>query len=207
MQPDALHPDFLRQARRISRDFARDMQRVGPPAWQVRHRQPLAQYLARVVVGQQLSTRAAQTIWQRLEALAADHGLPVPAVALALPEEALRACGLSAGKLLTLRVLAEADAAGELEARRLRRLDPTTRAARLLGLRGIGPWTADVTALFYFREPDVWPIGDLSVRKTFERYLAEQSRYDLETGAALFAPNRSVLALYLWRIADAPPDR
>ena len=182
------------------------MEAVGPPDWATRHRQPLARYLARVVVGQQLSTRAAQTIWQRLETLAAGHALPVPAVALALPEEALRGCGLSAGKQRTLQALAEAEAAGGLDARKLRRLDPDARAARLTSLRGIGPWTADVTALFYFREPDIWPIGDLSVRKTFERYLAAQRRYDLDSGAALFAPYRSVLALYLWRIADAPPD-
>lgn len=183
------------------------MDAAGPPEWQTRHRQPLASYLARVVVGQQLSTRAAQTIWQRLEALAQARALALPSLVLEAPEADLRDCGLSVGKQRALRALAEADAAGALEARQLRKLDPTERARRLCQLRGIGPWTADVTGLFYFRDPDVWPIGDLTVRKTFERYLATQTRYDLDSGAALFTPNRSVLALYLWRLADAQPNR
>ena len=74
-------------------------------------------------------------------------------------------------------------------------------------LPGIGPWTADMISLFYFREPDIWPLGDLAVRKTFERFVAEQSRFDLTGAAELFAPHRSLLALYLWRITDAMPTR
>jgi ABC-type branched-subunit amino acid transport system permease subunit len=77
----------------------------------------------------------------------------------------------------------------------------------LTALRGIGPWTADMISLFYFREPDIWPLGDLAVRKTFERFVAEQSRFDLERAAMLFAPHRSLLALYMWRITDAMPTR
>jgi DNA-3-methyladenine glycosylase II len=78
---------------------------------------------------------------------------------------------------------------------------------QLLALPGIGPWTADMVSLFYFREPDIWPLGDLAVRKTFERFVAEQSRFDLERAAMLFAPHRSLLALYMWRITDAMPTR
>ena len=202
-----LHPDFVRTARRVSRPLAQAMDAVGPPDWPSRHQQPLARYLARVVVGQQLSTRAAGTIWGRVEALGKAEQQSIPALALNLPDATLQACGLSAGKLKTLKALAEADAAGMLKRQRLARLDPAARAVELTALRGIGPWTADMLALFYFRDPDIWPLGDLAVRKTLERFLGDQSRYDLSSAAALFAPHRSVLALYMWRIADNPPDR
>jgi DNA-3-methyladenine glycosylase II len=202
-----LHPDFVRTARRVSRPLAQAMDAVGPPDWPSRHQQPLARYLARVVVGQQLSTRAASTIWGRVEALGKAEQQSIPALALNLPDATLLACGLSAGKLKTLKALAEADAAGVLKRQRLARLEPAARAIELTALRGIGPWTADMLALFYFRDPDIWPLGDLAVRKTLERFLVTQSRYDLSSAAALFAPHRSVLALYMWRIADNPPDR
>lgn len=202
-----LHPDFVRTARRVSRPLAQAMDAVGPPDWPRRHQQPLARYLARVVVGQQLSTRAASTIWGRVEALGKAEQQSIPALALNLPDATLLACGLSAGKLKTLKALAEADAAGMLKRQRLARLEPAARAIELTALRGIGPWTADMLALFYFRDPDIWPLGDLAVRKTLERFLVTQSRYDLSSAAALFAPHRSVLALYMWRIADNPPDR
>ena len=202
-----LHPDFVRTARRVSRPLAQAMDAVGPPDWPRRHQQPLARYLARGVVGQQLSTRAASTIWGRVEALGKAEQQSIPALALNLPDATLLACGLSAGKLKTLKALAEADAAGVLKRQRLARLEPAARAIELTALRGIGPWTADMLALFYFRDPDIWPLGDLAVRKTLERFLVTQSRYDLSSAAALFAPHRSVLALYMWRIADNPPDR
>lgn len=207
MDPTSLHPDFVRIARRVARPLAVAMESVGPPSWPNRQQQSLARYLARVVVGQQLSTRAASTIWGRIEALGEAENQPVPGLALNLADARLLACGLSGGKLKTLKALAAAEAAGELERQRMARLAPVDRTAALTALRGVGPWTADMIALFYFRDPDVWPLGDLAVRKTFERLLAGQRRHDLNSAAALFAPHRSLLALYLWRIADNPPER
>ncbi len=58
---------------------------------------------------------------------------------------------------------------------------------------------------FWFRELDIWPVGDVSVRKTFGAYVVEQSRWSFDEAAALFAPRRSFLARYLWQIADATP--
>jgi DNA-3-methyladenine glycosylase II len=207
MDPATLHPQFIRTAGKFSKPLAAAMTQVGAPEWPVRHRQPLARYLARVVVGQQLSTRAAATIWQRIEALSKTTNQPIPALALTASPEALRACGLSGGKLLTLQALATAEAAGQLKRARMAQLAIPERTAGLTALRGIGPWTADMISLFYFREPDIWPLGDLAVRKTFERFVAEQSRFDLERAAMLFAPHRSLLALYMWRITDAMPTR
>ncbi|MBM4228225.1 MAG: hypothetical protein FJ164_10815 [Gammaproteobacteria bacterium] len=62
-----------------------------------------------------------------------------------------------------------------------------------------------MVSMFFFRDPDIWPLGDLAVRKTFERYVGDHKRLDLHSGAALFAPYRSFLALYMWRIANNGP--
>jgi DNA-3-methyladenine glycosylase II len=129
----------------------------------------------------------------------------VPLLAVQQPASALRACGLSGSKVRALVALATAEAAGSLDGRRLARLPTEDRQAALLALHGIGPWSAQMAALFYFREPDIWPVGDVSVRKTFARYVDAQTRWDFDGAAALFAPRRSLLARYLWRLADATP--
>ena len=205
MNKASAHAAFVDTARRISRRFARAVDDVGPLGPPPCRREPLVTYLARVIVGQQLSTTAARTIWCRLEAQAADAALAVHAHAAVAPTEALRACGLSGNKVRALQALAAAEAGGTLAASRLKVLSSTARHDALIALHGVGPWTAQMAALFYFREPDIWPVGDVSVRKTFERYVAEQSRWCFDEAAALFAPRRSWLARYLWRIADATP--
>ncbi len=197
------HAAFVRLARRISRPFATALDAVGPLGPPPRRPEPLASYLARVVVGQQLSTTAAGTIWGRLKAQATAAALAVPAYAAAAPVEQLRACGLSANKVRAIQALAAADATGQLAATRLKVLSSAARHDALLDLHGVGPWTAQIAAMFYFREPDIWPVGDLTVRKTFERYVAEQTRLGFAEAADLFAPQRSWLARYLWRIAEA----
>lgn len=205
MDKHVTHFELVRTARRISRGFARAVDAVGPLGPPPRRSDPLPTYLARVVVGQQLSTTAARTIWGRLEVQAQAGGLAVPAyAALASPED-LRACGLSGNKVRALQAIAAAEAAGTLAGPRLKVLSSAARFDALLALHGVGPWTAQMAALFYFREPDIWPVGDVSVRKTFARYVAEQARWSFDDAAALFAPRRSFLARYLWQIADATP--
>lgn len=205
MDKHTTHLEMVRTARRISRGFARAVEAVGPLGPPPRRSDPLPIYLSRVVVGQQLSTTAARTIWGRLETQAQAAGLAVPAFAASAEPAALRACGLSGNKVRALQAIAAADTAGTLAAPRLKVLSSTARHAALLSLHGVGPWTAQMAALFYFREPDIWPVGDVSVRKTFERYVAEQARWGFDDAAALFAPRRSFLARYLWQIADATP--
>lgn len=198
-----LHADFVRAARRVSRPLESAIASIGPIGYRQRRQRDLGQHLARVIVGQQLSTRAAQTIWARVEAAT---GARVLDFCVAENLEALRACGLSQNKALALIGLRDAEREGRLAPRRLAALDTVARAKVLTALRGIGPWSADMVSMFHFRDPDVWPLGDLAVRRTFARFLADQSRYDLDSGAALFAPHRSFLALYMWRIANDGPD-
>jgi DNA-3-methyladenine glycosylase II len=199
-----LHRQFVVTARRISPILSREISRHGPIGYQRRRTRDLGTHLARVVVGQQLSTTAARAIWTRVAAAAERRAV----LDICTDEhfQALRGCGLSNNKVKALFALRDARDAGTLNARALAKLPHAERASALTGLWGIGAWTADMVSMFFFREPDVWPLGDLAVRKTFERYVSGHARFDVHSGAALFAPYRSFLALYMWRIANNGPD-
>ncbi len=199
-----LHREFVRCARRLSPALANAIDTIGPIGYQRRRTRDLGTHLARVIVGQQLSTLAARAIWQRVEAAAGTQ----PLLVFCTPEQhtTLRACGLSNNKVKALLALREAHEEGRLNSRRLGRLPYAERSAELTALWGIGAWTADMVSMFFFREPDVWPLGDLAVRKTFERFIDGHAKYDVHSGAELFAPHRSFLALYMWRIANNGPN-
>ena len=197
---ESRHRRFVATARAVHPDLAAAVSAAGPLPRLEAPRLELAEALCRAVVGQQLSTRAARAIWGRLTAAAGDDLLGH--LRSATPEE-LRACGLSAAKVRTLAAIRAAYDAGELEPRRLGRLDCRERAAALTAIHGIGPWTADMLALFWFRDPDVWPGGDLAVRRTLQRLTAPDQ--PAQETAARFAPYRSLLARYLWRITDLQP--
>lgn len=199
-----LHADFVNRARRVSRALSAEIDAIGPIAWPRRSTRELPLHLARIIVGQQLSTRAAQSIWTRVAEAASSEGRPLD---FFTPDNtaALRSCGLSGAKVAALLGLRSATAEGQVDARALGRLAHAERSAALTRLRGIGPWTADMVSMFFFRDPDIWPLGDLAVRKTFERYVSNHKRLDVHSGATLFAPYRSFLALYMWRIANNGP--
>jgi DNA-3-methyladenine glycosylase II len=200
-----LHAHFKRRARKLSPTLAGELGTLGPIGFPARRYSDLTTYLARVVVGQQLSTSAARSIWSRVEAAAEDRRLALAELCAAEHAEALRRCGLSAAKVKALAAIGAAAREGRLSARALARLAHETRHAALCSIWGIGRWTADVTSMFYFREPDIWPDGDLTVRNTFARFVAERNELAPHDAAALFAPHRSFLALYMWRIADRGP--
>ncbi|MBE7381197.1 MAG: DNA-3-methyladenine glycosylase 2 family protein [Leptolyngbya sp. SIO1E4] len=162
---------------------------------------PLSERLCRAIAGQQLSVKAAASIWGRVVASAAECSL-IEHFAAAEPET-LRACGLSAAKVKAIRAIAAATLAGELDADVLGRLETGDRTQRLTAIWGVGQWTADMINIFYFGDPDIWPEGDTTARKTLER-LTSPRRKTIRT-AARFAPYRSYLALYMWQQADAAP--
>ncbi len=197
---ESLHHRFVAAAWAVHPNLGEAVSAAGPLAPLEPPRLGLAEALCRAVVGQQLSTRAARAIWHRLTAAAGDD---LQAHLQCATQADLRACGLSAAKVCALGAIQAAQAAGELDPARLAGMDPRTRAGALTTIRGVGPWTADMMALFWFRDPDVWPGGDLAVRRTLQRLTAPEQPAD--EAAARFAPHRSLLARYLWRIADLQP--
>jgi len=199
---DDIHRRFITLAEAFSPPLAADIRAVGPIAWPKRSAGDIGRFLARAVVGQQLSTTVARVIWSRIEALPrVDRG---DALAIFAPAnaQALRACGVSGAKAKALAAIREAHVAGRLDDRILRAMPPGERTEHLRDIWGIGQWTCDMAAIFHFRDPDVWPEGDAAVARTFARYIGR--RKPART-AARFAPRRSLLALYLWAIIDRMP--
>jgi 3-methyladenine DNA glycosylase/8-oxoguanine DNA glycosylase len=160
--------------------------------------------LARAIAYQQLAGAAARTIHGRFEALF-DGETPTPEAVLALPESALRACGLSGAKTASIRDLAEKCLDGTVELDRLPRLSDQTVIDELVRVRGIGRWTAEMFLMFQLGRMDVWPVDDLGVRKGFQRIFRRRAMptpKQLEPLGDPYKPYRSALAWYCWRAVD-----
>ena len=161
--------------------------------------------LARSIVGQQLSVRAAQTIWGRLAARLPDMS-PEPLLRARRP--ALRACGLSAQKSDYLKDLARKFAGGELDVGGWHALDDETLIAELTRVRGIGRWTAEMFLMFHLMRPDVLPLGDVGLQRAMRiNYNRGRPLSDVRMRklAAVWAPWRSVATWYMWRSLEAVP--
>jgi DNA-3-methyladenine glycosylase II len=163
--------------------------------------------IARAIVGQQLSTKAARSIWDRVVA-ALDGKRPGAGVVLAADPEALRGAGLSAAKVAYLRDLAERVEAGELDLARLSELSDEDVVAELIAIKGIGRWTAEMFLIFHLGRPDVISTGDLGIRRAVQlAYGLEElpGPTDLERIAEPWRPHRTLACLHLWRsLSNAP---
>lgn len=156
--------------------------------------------LVRAIAYQQLAGKAAAAIHGRFRALA--PGLLTPEAVLALPEESMRAAGLSAAKTASVRDLAARAAGGELALAGLTRLPDDEIVARLSEVRGIGRWTAEMFLIFELRRLDVWPTGDLGVREGWRlahALTAQPTPKELELLGDPLRPVRSVAAWYCWQ--------
>jgi DNA-3-methyladenine glycosylase II len=160
--------------------------------------------LVRAITYQQLAGAAAATIHGRL--LVALDGIVEPAAVLALSDEAMRAAGLSGNKTASLRDLATKvlDGTVILEPRRIRRESDDEVISRLTAVRGIGEWTAHMFLIFQLRRVDVWPTGDLGVRKGYGLAWGIPTPTAKELGPLgdELRPFRSVAAWYCWRAAE-----
>ena len=196
MTTPELHQRFIAIAATLSPAFARDLKALGPVNYPERADHGPEAYLARAVVGQQISSAAARSLWGRVEAAARASEASVHEFLARTEPAALAACGLSRNKAKAVCAIYAASAAEPFAT--LRALDSASRRERLAAIWGIGPWTCDMMEIFYYREPDIWPAGDLSVVRVFRSYIGRKRP---AKAASLFAPNRSLLALYMWRLA------
>ncbi len=162
----------------------------------------------RAIVGQQLSVQAARAIYGRLTDRFGGRP-PTPQEILADdPEELRAAAGLSHAKVSFLRSLAEHVLSGELELERLGELGDEEVTAELTAVKGIGPWSADMFLMFHLDRPDVLPVGDLGIRRAFERAyglpgLPEAG--EMERIAEPWRPYRTLACRYLWRSLQNEP--
>jgi DNA-3-methyladenine glycosylase II len=183
------------------------VERIGPLDQAARRRgRPDDAYgsLVRTILGQQLSTSAARTIYARLAALFGDRA-PTPAELIAAEEQALREAGLSRQKIRYLLDLATRVHGGELDLHGLHDLPDEEVSEKITAVKGLGRWSADMFLMFHLRRPDVLPVGDLGIRRAVERAygLTElPDEDDLRTLAAPWRPHRTLACLYLWETLD-----
>jgi DNA-3-methyladenine glycosylase II len=163
--------------------------------------------LLRAIVGQQLSTKAARTIYLRVIDIFGGT-TPSPEQLLKVDGAGLRGAGLSGRKVEYVRDLAAHIIAGELEVDRLDELNDEEVIAELIAVRGLGQWTAEMFLLFHLERPDVLSGGDLGIRKAVQiEYGLEQMptpQQVLEIGEP-WRPRRSLASLYLWESLAAVP--
>ena len=163
--------------------------------------------LLRAIVGQQLSAKAARTIYERVLALF-DGKTPSPEQLLAVPEDDLRGAGLSGRKVSYIRDLASHVISGELELDRLEELDDEEVIEEIVAVRGLGRWSAEMFLIFHLERPDVLAGGDLGIRKAVQLIhdLEEMPSPEqvLEIGER-WRPHRSLASIYLWEsLANLP---
>ena len=155
--------------------------------------------LARVICGQQLSVASARAIWGRYAAM---EGALDPVGYLELSEEVVRGVGFSAGKYRTVRVIAEAIVDGSLDLDIVERMGANEAVAYLTAHKGIGPWTAEIYLMFCVGHPDIFPVGDLALRKAVGHALGMDdapTEKELAAMAARWAPYRHAAALLFWK--------
>lgn len=165
--------------------------------------------LARSIVGQQISVKAAQSVWDRFAVAVGgpSHRL-APAAVRALPVPALRAAGLSARKAEYLLDLAGHFDQGRVHPLQWKRMDDDAIVDELVAIRGIGRWTAEMFLIFHLMRPDVLPLDDLGLTRGISvNYFSGEpvSRAEVREVGEAWAPYRSVAVWYIWRSLDPLP--
>ncbi len=165
------------------------------------------QTLARSIVGQQISVRAAQSVWDRFAAACGRAGV-VPDRVARMRVTTLRNSGLSARKAEYLKDLAAHFLSGAVDARRWPQLDDDAIIAELCTVRGIGRWTAEMFLIFNLMRPDVYPLDDIGLLRGIAlqyRQGEALSRAEAQSIGETWRPWRTVATWYLWRVQDPLP--
>src|SRR5687768_12462110 len=193
--------------RRRDRKLGRWIDRIGPLDVQAAWRKPFdpTDALARAILYQQLSGKAAATIVGRVEQAIGAKKLHADTLAR-VDDPALRACGVSGNKTLALRDLAARAGRGEVPTLREMAMLPDDQIIeRLTAVRGIGRWTVEMMLMFKLGRPDVLPVDDLGIRKGAQRVDKLEimpTPKELLARGERWGPYRSYASQYLWRIAD-----
>ena len=164
--------------------------------------------LAESIAYQQLSGKAAATIWRRVREIFPRRKYLDPKLVVNTPDETFRAAGLSGSKTAALKDLAAKTLDGTVpSARELARMSNEEIIERLIKVRGIGRWTVEMLLLFDLGRPDVWPVTDYGVQKGFAKTFRRKklpTPKELVKFGEKCRPYRSVAAWYFWRALDAP---
>ena len=182
---------------------------VTPDSWDEACKHLAFTTLARSIVGQQISVKAAQSVWERFAALITGGGQRIqPAQVLALDGAAMRSAGLSARKVEYLSDLARHFDAGQVHVKAWGAMDDESIIEELVAIRGIGRWTAEMFLIFHLMRPNVLPLDDIGLIKGISHnYFSGEpvSRAEAREVGDAWAPFRSVATWYVWRSLDPLP--
>ena len=161
--------------------------------------------LVRSIVAQQISVRAAESIWARLEECV---GTVAPPDVATRTQDELRGAGLTRQKSGYLRDIAQAFVSGTIDPARWQGADDEAVIDDLIALKGVGRWTAEMVLIFYLQRPNVLPLADIGVRRAMGKHYGDGGSMDpdaIETHAECWRPWRSVAVWHLWRSLDPLP--
>jgi DNA-3-methyladenine glycosylase II len=205
-------PDYWEEACKHLAKRDRVMRKLIPQSGegQLQSRGDAFTTLARSVVGQQISMKAAQSVWERLTALLdAKPTLLKSSLVLEAGAQRLREAGLSARKVDYLTDLARHFEDGTVHVRQWQQMDDEAIIEELVAIRGIGRWTAEMFLIFHLMRPNVLPLDDLGLIKGISlNYFSGEpvSRAEAREVGDAWAPFRSVATWYIWRSLDPLPD-
>lgn len=171
----------------------------------LRRSRPYFWVLCCSILSQQVSGAAARTIIGRVKALYPQVRFPTPEAILCTKPQSFRAAGVSRQKARYLYALAEEFDSGSLKRVRFSKLDDDQIISRLTDIVGVGRWTAEMFLMFSMRRPDVFPIGDLGIRRGMELYFGIEDKEEMIERAEEWRPFRTVASVYLWRAQAAVP--
>ncbi len=196
---DALnHPEGdLAKLATMDADISRALATFGPPP--DRTEAPGYATLARVIIGQQISTKAAAAVWGKIR----DAGFDQSAATAHAPIDTLRSHGLSQRKAEYMQGLAQAIECGDLQLDALAHMDGPEITRALVAIRGIGEWTADNYRLFVLADMDAWPYNDLALQEGMKILKSLNTRPDaktMQTMGMAWMPHRGAGALMLWHV-------
>ena len=203
-----MHRKAIRHLRSADPALGAVIDRVGPYRLVPRADGTHFDHVVRSIIGQQLSGRAAQTIYRRVLDLKGGRR-PTPADFLKLPDAKLRAAGLSGRKVEYVKELSRRTHDGSLAILNIHEMDDRSVMDTLVSVRGIGPWTAQMVLMFRLGRPDVFPELDLGVQKAVQklRHMRKLPTPKQMTKIGLtYAPYRTYAAWYLWRSLELPGE-
>jgi DNA-3-methyladenine glycosylase II len=173
-----------------------------PKVFMMRRGEPFMT-LARAICGQQISVKAAQSVWNRVVVCLEEKVTPEAVVAK--DRKKLRACGLSDRKTEYIADLAQHFVDGKIHPHKWPEMDDEAIIAELVDVRGIGRWTAEMFLMFNLLRPDVFPLDDLGLQKALRVSYRKKSLKSMKALGETWRPWRSVATWYLWRSLDPLP--
>ena len=197
----------LMKADKVMRRVMEERGPIDPETDRRGSRKDAYEALSRAIVGQQLSTKAAASIWNKL-LTQFDGKAPTPEQLLKRRADQLRKAGLSRSKVEFLKDLAKRIKSGSLDLGRLKDLSDEDVIAALIEVKGIGRWTAEMFLIFHLGRPDVTSAGDLGIRRAVQiAYGLDDlpGPEDFERISEEWRPHRTLASLYLWRSLDNTP--